>query len=63
MGKGMCEFKFSPSKIEYSTKDKVNFYFFRLFKTFLCAQFFSNFTLHILTNFSLFSFRLLLCII
>jgi hypothetical protein len=38
MGKCMCKFKSSPLKIEYSSEDKVSFYFFRLFT---CTFFFN----------------------
>jgi hypothetical protein len=37
MGKGMCEFKFSPSKIEYSNEDKVIF----LIDFLVCTIFFN----------------------
>ncbi len=39
MGKGMCDLRFSPSKIEYSNEDNVKIYFFRLF----CVYIFFNF--------------------
>jgi hypothetical protein len=43
MGKGMCEFRFSPLKIKYSSEDKVKFLFL---KSFYVHIFLSIFILH-----------------